>query len=110
METLYTMFTLYWIASRADTKSFPAYSMNSNGTELEQAVRTCRSEHRARAVREDEVLYWSIEHPSLTFCSLWSWFTRGIFRDVSFLFTPMSQPVLAFIQRFFSANFETALH
>ena len=53
METLYAMFTLYWIASRADTKRFPAYSMNSIGRDLEQVVRTCRSEHRARAVRED---------------------------------------------------------
>ena len=34
--------------------------MNSIGTELEQVVRTHRSEHRARAVgREGYVLYWS---------------------------------------------------
>ena len=57
METLYTMFTLYWIASRADTKSFPAYSMNSIGTELEQVVRTYRSEHRARAVGREGIVW-----------------------------------------------------
>ena len=36
------MLTLHWIVFNADTESYPVYSMNSNGRELEQVVHTLR--------------------------------------------------------------------
>ena len=38
------MLTLHWIVFNADTESYPVYSMNSNGRELEQVVHTLRKD------------------------------------------------------------------